>query len=545
MDNFLKFIEEDIEAKKTLLSTMPTSTKTNIKRYNEKIEDIKSKYDEYYARVKKYIVTKSRSYNLREKENKKDKIRENIHILEHVKFIINPTNTYFEKMGFDSLLFDISNYYDFNFNSLNDIINKFLDKFELAGIKLFHDDFDYTCYVKEYMTAFLDGRYKKNETYDRLSEIFEKIYWVNPELVSHIELNFRKLIKKHQKQFINYIVQLQKEVMYENNINNYKECIDRLKSAYIELKNEDKENICDIIEKAKQGEIDINKYFEDSKVRTTTFSSLMIDPLNLEDKVEMGKFYESLSKLKNNIEEYSNYLKFIPLFEDFKKTYGKEIPKEEKVVSKGNSSLKTIEIDIEGKENKLEKINKKILGGEPGIFEFMNNTPISELKISSIKLAKELYELYRKYDEENFKSKVQTILNSSITISDILHLYYSYDYYKKNAIRKVFGITTYEEITKNSEEFDLFAMDPTNIIIHGVRLFEDSNIAKVIMNKYRLDNINISEEDIEQDNLDGILEKINLVLRVNEIENSPTTVEKIWFMSQIEKIIALENKKTS
>ena len=34
----LKFIEEDIAAKKTLLSTMPTKTKTNIKKYNEKID---------------------------------------------------------------------------------------------------------------------------------------------------------------------------------------------------------------------------------------------------------------------------------------------------------------------------------------------------------------------------------------------------------------------------------------------------------------------------------------------------------------------------
>ena len=29
MDNFLNFIEEDIEAKKTLLATLPTKTKVN------------------------------------------------------------------------------------------------------------------------------------------------------------------------------------------------------------------------------------------------------------------------------------------------------------------------------------------------------------------------------------------------------------------------------------------------------------------------------------------------------------------------------------
>jgi hypothetical protein len=124
-----------------------------------------------------------------------------------LRFILNPSNTFFEKMGFDNLLFEISNYYDFNFNSLNEIINRFLDKFELAGITISNHDFDYTCYVHEYMTSFLEVRNKKSENYDEVSEIFEKIYWVNPEIIEHIELNFRKLIKKHEK---NLLIILQK-----------------------------------------------------------------------------------------------------------------------------------------------------------------------------------------------------------------------------------------------------------------------------------------------------------------------------------------------
>ena len=39
-------------------------------------------------------------------------------------------------MGFDELLYQLSNYSTFNFNSLNELINGFLDKFQLAGISL-------------------------------------------------------------------------------------------------------------------------------------------------------------------------------------------------------------------------------------------------------------------------------------------------------------------------------------------------------------------------------------------------------------------------
>jgi hypothetical protein len=118
--------------------------------------------------------------------------------------------------------------------------------------------------------------------------------------------------------------------MSENKINNYEDCLEKLKVAYIELSVAERENICDIIELAKKGEIDINNYFEESKVRTSTYSALMIDSSNLDDSLVMDKFYENLEKLKNNIEEYSNYIKFLPLFNDFKNEYEKQIPKDER-----------------------------------------------------------------------------------------------------------------------------------------------------------------------------------------------------------------------
>lgn len=544
MSNFLKFIDEDIEAKKTLLSTMPTNTKSNIKKYNERISAISEKYSEYKVRVKKYLDTKSKSFNIKDCDDNLEELKNNVSNLEHVRFILNPTNTYFEKMGFDNLLFEISSYYDFNFNSLNEIINRFLDKFELAGIKLFGYDFDYTCYVLEYMTSFLEVRNKKSENYDEVSAMFEKIYWVNPEIIGHIELNFRKLIKRYEKKFTNYIKELQKEVMLENKVVSYEDCLEKLKAAYTELNVADRENICDIINLAKAGEIDINNYFEDSKIRTSTYSNLMIESINLDDKVAMDKFYENLEKLRANIEEYNNYVKFIPLINYFKTSYEKQIPNGDKDPIRINvaKSLKDVQSQIADKESKLEKINKKVFD-KPWFFGFKNDNDLKQLRIDSINLAKELYGLYKIYDQEYFNEKVLSILNNSLTISELLHLYYSFDYFKKVAIKKVFEITTYDDVIKHSDSFDLFAMNPTNIIINGVAIFEENNISKVIMNKYRLDNINLTEELLNPDDLKTLLDKVQLLLRINEIEKNATTVEKIWFMVQVEKINKVENTK--
>lgn len=541
MNNFLEFIEKDINAKKTLISTMPTKTKTNIKKFNENLISMEEKYDEYRTNVRNYLLAKSRSFNIKDNDNVQtiEKLKEKIISLGNVKFLLNPSNTYFEKMGFDDLLYQINNYYIFNFNSLNDIINGFLDKFDLAGIKLTEEDFNYTCYVHEYMGSFLEVRNKKTKSYDKVSEIFEQIYWINPEIVEHIELNFRKLIKKNDKKFINYIIKLQKQVLYENKINNYVECLEKLQSAYIELNIANKEDINDIIFLAKQGKIDINQYVDSSKIKLSAYDSLVPDTVSRSDKESMNKIYRALEKLKLNVEEYINYLEFIPLIKDFKEEYQKLIPDDSK--KSEYEGLKTVVNQINNKEDELERINRKIFSGKPGLFEFKNDNALKQLKNESIYKAKELYELYKTYDKEYFKDKVLSILTRTLNISDFLNLYYSYDYFKKLAIKRVYGINVYDEILKYSDNFDMFAMDPTNIIINGISIFDDNDVPRVIANKYRLNNIKIAEEDLDEDNLKSLIGKILLILRINAIENSTTTIEKVWFMVQVEKMISKEN----
>ena len=190
-------------------------------------------------------------------------------------------------MGFDILIYQLSNYHVFNFNSLNEIINSFLDKFELVGIKLTKSDFNYTCYVREYMSSFLEVRYSNDKNYNKLSEIFEKIYWLNPDIIRHIELNFRKLIRIHPKEFNNYISKIQEEVMQSNNITSYENCIEKLKIAHRELKNASKENIVDIITKSKNNEFNIEHYKEDNKVRINAYNALIPNNINIKDEIQM------------------------------------------------------------------------------------------------------------------------------------------------------------------------------------------------------------------------------------------------------------------
>lgn len=533
MNNFLNFIEEDIDAKKTLIETLPTKTKASKKKYNDKIDEIVKKYEMYSSSVLKYINAKSNKLKLKSEEKKLEKLSDTVSELEHVRFVLNPMNSYVEKMGFDSLLYEINHYSEFQFGSLNKILNEFIDKFEIVNIKLTNDDFDYTCYVKEYMTAFLEVRNKKSEKYEKVSKIFEEIYWINPNLIEHIELNLRSLISLYSKDFEKYIAKKQKEVKEQYNIKNYEDCLKKLQIAYLNLKNAEDENIHDIIIKAQTKEIEISDYLSDSKLRNEAYSSLAIESLNLQDKKEMENFYENISKLKENIVEYSNYRQFIPLMMDFKSTYEKQLNNDKKTIY---TNLKEIDNNIKIKEKELYKINNKINGKALFKFKKIDNNEIKNLKLESINLAKELYKLYKKHDEEYFKSKVLSILSKSFTIANFLELYYSFDYFKKTAIKNVFKISNYEDLIVFSESFDLFAMNLNNVIMPGVFIFDKEDVSSIIVKKYRLSKINITDDDLHTDNIDNLINKIILLLRINKIENSETTVEKIWFMTKVAEI---------
>ena len=113
MNDFLNFIDKDIAAKKISIQTLPIKTKTNIKKFNETIEVYKTKYEEYRSGVRNYLLAKSRSFEITETdiENLKNQINEKVIVLEHIKFLLNPFNTFVEKMGFDVLLYQLNNYY--------------------------------------------------------------------------------------------------------------------------------------------------------------------------------------------------------------------------------------------------------------------------------------------------------------------------------------------------------------------------------------------------------------------------------------------------
>ena len=88
-------------------------------------------------------------------------------------------------------------------------------------------------------------------------------------------------------------------------------------------------------------------------------------------------------------------------------------------------------------------------------------------------------------------------------------------------------------------------MNPTNVIVTGIPVFESVNIPRIIANKYRLNNIKMTEEDLSPENLKILENKLLLILRVDKINSSNITIDDVWFISQVDKIIEKENKNAN
>ncbi len=544
MSNFLEFIEEDIAAKTTLITSLPVRTKTNKKNKNKKIDEIHAKYEEYEDQVKRYLEAKTKKILSKKESRKNEELIEKVKKLEELKMLLNPSNTYYEKLNFDNLFYELSNYTDFEFKSLNRILEDLLVIFEKVDIKLVSSDFKLTSYVHDYMKAFLKERSQEEKNFTKLNKVFEQIYWLNPEIVKHIELTFRKLVKDNAKKFDAYIKDKQTKSMQAEKIKTYQECIDKLKEASRELLLTQNETIWDIIDLAKSGEADVNSFFEESKNRTSAYTTLSIEALDMDDKQKLEKFYSSVEKLRTNVVELKNYMTFLPIVNNFKQEYIKELEQigDKKRVNLHLKKIKEINKDIKKNERKLAKINNTIFKKDTILNDNKTNYEVKQLKIESNKLANLTYDLYIKEDNEFFTINVLSMLNKALTISELMNFYHSHSYYKKDVIKKLMDLETYSDLMKISDNFDAYAKETTNIVTKGALVFEDNNLKSTIVNKYRLENINVTEEDFEEGDIDLLLEKLDLLLRIKIIEESKIDVEQIWFVTETNKI--LKTQKT-
>lgn len=510
-------LKKEIEAIKNNIEALPQNNKTNLKKYNDYLTETYNKYHGLFTKVDEEI--KDRFYYLFPSSNygrlrnlKLELDAYNIHIL------FNNYKTTYEKLGIDRLLYDINHFYKNDLDKVNNDILQCINKYKETGLT--NLEFNYSAYCKEYVTTLINN--KDNEKLIR--ETFDRIYWKCPEIVTHIELNLKsiyfnnikRLSREIEEQDRKYFSKKSRDVLLEEYFNKVKEY-----DNYIE---NDK---LTILEKFRSGELKVKDYKEDSVKKAY---SIIKEP-----EVEINDYLNSnIKKLSYSLQEYKNYIEYSYIITDIRNKYQNK----EKYKGVYDNLLK----EVEKEESKLFKLNKKITKTANSSFmgEKKKDEKISKLNIEINNLISSLKEKYEKLEESTIDDWVLKKLEDKSTYKDILHLAVSNYNYMIKLLTKENPSITLEEVQKTILDLKEFIYSPYNTIINNITITEEKNIPFIITDCYKLLNINITSENLnDNSSIDNMLDNIRIIDYSNILKRQQMDVGDIDYIIQIDEI----NKK--
>lgn len=533
--NVKEKINTQIDVDKEILSVLPKNNKKNLQAYKDKASEIKQVYNTYLDEILSEMKRRTVKIKSISADPKVEKLEQQLKYMDKIELLYK-NKTSFEKMELDETLYILRRFYKNNLELINDAIVKCLEKFRIVGVNLTAEDFGYSIYTKEYMTTFLEEMKKGDCNSIKVKDTFEQIYWKCPDIIIHIELNFRSLYFKNERIINKYYDDARKLITKELGLNE-EEAIERyeaIQNQLIEAKNKD---TALIIEKFLSGEKNPKDY-ELSSIKKN-YKKLLGKEIEEFDKEQLDEINKNIYRLQNSLYEYKNYLKFKFIYDNVIEIYNSK----EKYKVLFNQKLKTIkkmEAKVYKSKTKMQKFENHI-----GLLQklFSKNTNrLEKINVDANTQILELRNIYRDLEENKINNIISTTLNDGSTIYDALLLACQFYSFLVNCTIEEFPDILQDEIQSTIEKFRRFIKYPKTTIINNVKILEDKDIILMIKDKYNLCNIIITKEDLEEDNVPNLITIVNSICEYNYIVNSKTNLEDIKFLLQANKILE-ENKR--
>lgn len=474
----LEKINEKLSLEREIIDALPVNNEENTKKF---LEIANSSYKSIEKIKEDVLLEMKRRLKLVDDSlNKEDLQKEDKFLLDNLN-LTNPSNSSFEKLNFDILFYNLDYYYLFNFELMLQNIKKIINLFEEAGVTLKEKDFFFDKTVNSFMKDFFKLH---NENSLKLKEVFEDYYWKNPDIVKDISLNLKTLYFNHLKKFEKYV---------KNNNLDFNQLI---KSYEVLFKNREKNNFSDF---------EIYNNFKTSVWDIQNFKEENIESLKKELLKESEADYVSVLRNFNyTLKEYQNILKYEELFQKMTE----EVKALENVKPSSKKALKEI-----------RKIEKKLKRN----FFFKKET--------ERELLDKIEEKYLEFEEIYFKEKLKEHVTKDTTIKEgILFLlaYRKYFYKLINKDKEEEEILEFKEALKELRSLAFFCLNPTNTLISNLNLLHENDFDKIILGKYRLDNLNLKMNELDKDTISSLILKTDILIIDEEIKrNKNLSLEKI------------------
>lgn len=494
-------LNQNIDNIKEVLDTLPKNNKKNIKAYKDEALNIYNDFKNKRSILEKELEKrKIKISDLSVNENI-EKERKELKFLEDNLYLFTDTNTSYEKSNLDINIYNVSKYYKYSLDKVNDDILQIIKTFTRLGINLTDKDFYYSKYLKKYLDALLNGR--------NVKDTFENIYWKCSDILTHAELNFKSLYLKNKNTFDKYYA-LKKNNLLKNTSS--KEIIENYKMLYKQLDNDIFKDKATIYNLFKDRVLNINDFKGD--LIKKSYQNIFNKDYNNIDIDDVIKYYYALK-------EYMDYLNIMYIIDDAKKL----------LESKNNykSNCKSILRDIKRNECKLVKINKIInkidnKSKDSGKYIIMQNTIINKLK-----------ELYDNLFDNDLLDRLYKVINSDTTYDEVIEIYYNNYLYLTKLIKTLNDEVTLEELTNNIDIVKNIYFSPYKTFLKSSLLGEDKDIKLVFSDCYSLVSYNINVDLLDNyDEINDLRNNIYKIIIYYYINALGINIEDIEFFSIVD-----------
>ena len=531
MDNIIEELNQMISADQEMLSLLPKNNKNDVDEYLKTIAHVRRKYKKIRKEVADEIKVRYHSIRRRGLKPEVIEIKKKLKEYDNI-FLLDDSNTTYEKMDLDKILYNLKHFYKSDLNLINADILECISAFKNCNINLTADDFEYNEFTHKYMTTFFEES-KTNINSDKIKDTFEQIYWKCPDIIKHIKLNIEYLYIKNKKEIDRFYKNKRDEL-----IKSFNKKDQEILQTYLGLKEEffqkyNKDEFV-ILDKFLNKDFDINRY-TNNEIKSE-YSKIIKSDIDTLKADEQDIINDNIYKLCNTLYEYKNYLTYAIIISDMKKRNSAN----EKVVYSIDKDLKEIsrlEAELLKANNKIKKCSK----AEQKFSIFANkdsDSKVEELNKAVNEKINKLEELYNKLHESILNEQINKMFASNSTIYELLYFVSNHYSYFCKCLSKGQKGDDADEINKEAEfgELKEFLSNPQfNIIIKNLRVLEDKKIEQIIRDRYFLFNIEIPEDDLKQENLEDFMQSMNKIVMYNNIKNSELSYEDIKFMCELKR----------
>ena len=490
---------------KSVLDVMPTNNKNNKQKKYEFIKEEEIFNEKFLKLVLEEIERrKSRLEGLVVNEAIAEKEAELNGLL---PLVWNEYNTSYEKLELDYYLYKLSNYKD-NLAKANECIRKIIDNFNHAGIEITSSMFNYNKSVKEYIEIILSPADE-----ELIKTKFEELYWKYPELIKTIEINFKGIYLKNKKAIDKYYDSKYSAFLSNNNVKEISDNIIKLSEEIKILKDSDLALL-------------FNE-FRNKEYSLATYSPIIIDKKR-NNYFGNNFSYNDLVKLYKSLKEYNLIVKYDYILNDMKT----RLENKDTYKGKLDSCLK-----------ELSKIEEKLislsgLSSKKSIIPFIKKKPANDEKtLFEYKSAlNDLINKFNEFDDLRFNDLIYKKLEKDSSIFTVFKLVSgNYLYFLNRVLENVDGVSV-EEVDKMFEELNKQIISNNFNLLENTALLDEKQMKEIIVDRYRLDSINISTTDLEKDNLENTIEEIKTLLKYENIVRSGIKFEDVEFILECDKM---------